>query len=167
MQQFRNRLLELKNYQLPTDSEGYFLKTIDMGSANNCLQSQSPLKFLQRKRTNFKQLEQLFSNFVITNRFPKNLFLFHPRTILVCNDVCEEQTPSGSCTYKLTSHCFTNVISCYDEPFDSAKYHVYIGDNVSPHLQTHDVTTLLCKMYLYKLRRDALTLNKRWLTRRG
>lgn len=121
------------------------MKANDLASANNSLQSQSPLKFLQRKRTNFKQL--VCSSFVITNRFPNNVVLLHPRTILVCNDICEVQTQSDSCIYKITGHCSTNVISCYEEPFESAKYHFYIGSNVSSNLQTHDVTTLLCKMY--------------------
>ena len=35
--------------------------------------------------------------FSITNRFPNNVVLLHPRTIIVCKDICEVQRPSGSC----------------------------------------------------------------------
>ncbi|XP_045024703.1 uncharacterized protein LOC123469643 [Daphnia magna] len=153
LEQIRNKLVERSKYLLPTSADGMII--------NSSMLYEIEIKKFEVKTSGQKILvnfsewkgikKMVFSDFVLTNRFPNNVCLFKNGNVVVCSDFIE--FPKMGNNFLVVGFLFQTKEHACVKPYLSTKYNTFIVSKLDERIGEWNINNLLCKMYTvpYKL----------------
>jgi hypothetical protein len=112
-------------YQLPTTSCGTVIESkvqlILEAKKNNNKQ----LKFLNKGDRCSKKI--VFNDYVLSNRFPNNIFLDNEKALFVCVDFVADRLEIET----IVAHKFISLESVHRRPYISSNHSIFSGHNLS------------------------------------
>ena len=126
-EQIRNRCIEKSKYQLPTTSCGTIIQNkvqLVFEAKKLKKKTQRLLQFIDKGDTWPKTL--VFNNFVLTNRFPNNVFLSDKFDVFACTDIVNNRG-----IVHVISQKFLTLENAFLKPYVSSRFHIYSGSNLS------------------------------------
>lgn len=130
VEQIRNRLIEKAKYQLPTTACGTIIENkvqLMIESRKIKAKSKALLKFVQRGERWPKKL--VFTQFVLSNKFPNNVCLMKDRSVVVCNDIFLLDRVPYTKPQK-----FLTLQDAFELPYRSSDFDIYAGSNLSTYM---------------------------------
>jgi hypothetical protein len=146
-EQIRNRCIEKSKYQLPTTSCGMIIE--------NKLQLTIEAKTLNKKSNKLLQLvhrgnrwpkKLVFTDFVLSDTFPNNVFLSNSFDAFVCVDIAIKNGIT-----QIIAHKFLELVNAFTYPYISSRFHIFSGSNLSSVTFPMRPSDVFCKVFAIPL----------------
>jgi hypothetical protein len=127
-EQVRNRCVEKSKFQLPTTSCGAVIKNkVQLVVEANKLKKTKKQRLLQFVDKGDRWPKKLvFLNFVLTDRFPNNVFLSDAFSAFACVDIV-----NNGGIIQIISKKFLSIENAFHKPYVSSKFHTFSASNLS------------------------------------
>jgi hypothetical protein len=148
-EQIRNKFTRRFLYSLPSTDKG---KIIDSQEMFELEVTKAMLKNSDQRivlhvnygRGDNPTKKVTFPNFVLSTKFPDNVFILKNNTVVVCLNIVEEEDTN---VMRIICATFDKVEKAFDDPYDSAEYHSYLVSKCSnQRFEEFNVNSIKAKM---------------------
>ena len=147
-EQIRNRCVEKNKYQFPTTSCGMIIENkLQLTIAAKNLNKKQNNALLQFAHTSIRWPKKLiFSDFVLTDTFPNNVFLSNSFSAFVCVDIINQ---SG--VIHVIAKKFLTLVNAFTQPYVSSRFHIFSGSQLSSITFKMRPSDIFCKIFAIPL----------------